>query len=93
MGIESERGRRRPVEVEQESKGWSPEKIFEDNVEKLVKKFRDKPAELKELIETKGKFLERSKDETEREHTEYELKTFEEAIKRIGAKKETAERD
>jgi len=66
--------------------------LFENNVNKLVARFVDREDELKELMEKKREITEDENRAEEHEHASYEVRTFEEALKRIEAKKEKIEK-
>ncbi len=64
------------------------QELFEDNVNKLVKRFMGKEDGLRELIEAKKEITEDANRAEEHEHALYEIRTFEEALQRIENKKE-----
>jgi len=71
-----------------ETKGYSEQELFEDNVKKLVKRFSGKENELRELREEKQAIADDPSHTEEREHTLYEIRTFDAALQRIEAEKE-----
>ena len=74
-------------EIEEEIK--TNKELFDHNVSVVVKRFKDDPGKLKEVMEFSQKIIDKDGAASqEKSHAMYEIRTFEEALKIIEGKQE-----
>ncbi len=66
--------------------GKRKQELFEDNVNKLVKRFTGKEDKLRKLMAEKETIAEDKNHTEDHEHLLYEIRTFKEALQRIEEK-------